>query len=273
MYTALCTIDNNRYDIASFSRLDEQKLTHLRRALVFQECNGKGYYRKKSRDGKSACFGAYHKDNCKLKTQSSALHIIPEMVEEVNTITTNNQIIDIKFDAYEQNINSSDNISNSDINQTSRGRSKQHTVNPAQERHIQRGLKSLLRMLMHTDSFASSDIKINTGAQHPFKAKNLFVHFDLISEEYLHKWRGYWGIVSHADSNLSWLNVANEKDVSIPIANLNDHIRKMRKIESAEDLAGAAVLLFGRLNISDKGKWYIKIDDDNPQHIYIKLAK
>lgn len=80
------------------------------------------------------------------------------------------------------------------------------------------------------------------------------------------------GVLS-VDSNLSWLNVANEKDVSIPIANLNDHIRKMYKIESAEDLAGAAVLLFGRLNISDKGKWYIKIDDNNPQHIYIELAK
>ena len=75
MDTALCTIDNKRYDIASFSKLDEQILSSLRRALVCQECNAQGYYRKASRDGKPACFGAYHiriTANTKLKVQNHA---------------------------------------------------------------------------------------------------------------------------------------------------------------------------------------------------------
>ena len=227
METALCTIDNKRYDMASFSKFDAQSLSNLRKALICPECRAQGYYRKASRDGKSACFGAYHEDNCEYKTQNSALCIMPEVVEEVESIATNNQIIEIAFSVYEPNKSKFDGSSTSDIKSTSKGTSKQHTVSSVRERNTQRGLKSLLRMLMHADSFASSDIEINTGAQHPFKAKNLFIHFDDISEEHLQKWRGYWGIISHANSDISWLNIANKGDVSIPVDKLKNAILSM----------------------------------------------
>lgn len=273
MDTAFCTTDNKHYDIASFNKLGEQILSNLRRALVCQECNAQGYYRKASRDGKPACFGAYHTDNCKYKTQGSKSLITPEVVEEVKTIATNKQIIDIAFVLYESNKTRLPNSSTSEVTTASNRASKQHTRASTQTRHTQRGLKSLLKMLMHTDTFASSNIAINTGAEHPFKAKNLFIHFNDTSEEHKQKWRGYWGMISHANSDISWLNVANERDVSILVDNLKKEIMTMCKIESAEELAGASVLVFGRLNISANGKWYIKIDRDNPQHIFVKVAE
>ena len=273
MDTALCTIDNTRYDIATFSKLDEQKLSNLRRALVCQECHAQGYYRKASRDGKHACFGAYHKDDCQYKTQGSKSGINPEVAEEIRTITVNNQIIDVKFDLYEPEETRSPNRSVSEVTTASNRTPKQHTRASTQTKHAQRGLKSLLKLLMHTDTFASSDIEINTGAKHPFKAKNLFIHFNDISDEYLEKWRGYWGVISHANSDISWLNVANERDVSIVVDKLKGSILKRHKTQSAEELADAAVLVFGRLKISANGKWYIKIDKDNPQHIFVKIRK
>ncbi len=59
MGIALCTADAINYDIASFSKLSKTDLNTKRRTLVCTECNGKGYYRKKSIDGKPACFKAY----------------------------------------------------------------------------------------------------------------------------------------------------------------------------------------------------------------------
>jgi len=80
MDIAFCTTNNKSYDIASFSALDTSVLDKLRRTLVCKKCSGKGYYRKKSRDGKPACFGAYHEDNCKHKSRDSAPRYTPATI-------------------------------------------------------------------------------------------------------------------------------------------------------------------------------------------------
>ena len=270
MNVAFCTKNKTSYDIATFSGLGDERLSTLRRALVCQKCKAQGYYRKESRDGKPACFGAYHQDNCEYKTKGSVSRLVAEVVEEVKAISTNGQVIDVAFGFHEADNSRSCYGPKPNIIASSAS-SQQHTQKPARKRNTSRGLKSLLRMLLNTDTFASSDIAINTGTGYPFKAKNLFIHFDDVSKERLGKWRGYWGVISHADPDISWLNVANEKEVSIFVSNLKDHVIKMCKIDSHEKLAGASVLVFGRLNISKNGKWYIKLDGDNSEHIYIEI--
>jgi len=159
---------------------------------------------------------------------------------------------------------------------SSSNNTKQHTRQPVQYRNISKGLRSLLRMLMQSDSFKNSDIKIDTGAKHPFKAKNLFVNFDDITADHIKLWRGYWGIISHADSDINWLNTANEQNVSIPVSEYHDYIKGVFNILSDDDLVGAAILVFGKLYISksdDKKKWYIKIDSNRPDYIFIKSNK
>ena len=152
----------------------------------------------------------------------------------------------------------------------------QHHPQPAQRiRNVKKGLRSLLRMLMHSDSFAKSNIGINIGWEHTYKAKNLFVNFDELNEGRIGKMRGYWGIISNADEEINWLNTANEQDVSIPVSDIKSYIIDTFNIQTAEDLAGTAILIFGWLNISktDKKKWYIKVHNNDPSHIFIKLKK
>ncbi|MGH1432741.1 MAG: hypothetical protein ACRBB4_16715 [Neptuniibacter sp.] len=278
MDIALCMLDGKRYDVSSFSKLKPIQLDRLRRSLVCKECRGKGYYRKESRDGKPACFGAYHKDNCRYKSQGSAPLIDPITSEEVNKIITNNDTIDVDFtidNTTKLNRTSHDSTT---VNRTySVNTSQQHTKQPSQKRHCKKGLGSLLRMLMHSDSFAGSDIKINTGWEYSYKAKNLFVNFNDINKELINnkKMRGYWGVISHADDELSWLNTANQQDVSIPISEFKDNLINTFKINHAEDLAGSAVLVFGWLDISksDKQKWYIKANKSCPASIFINLKR
>ena len=129
-------------------------------------------------------------------------------------------------------------------------------------------------MLMHSDSFYKSDILIDTGWKHPKKAKNLFVNFDEITEEHLDtKKFGFWGIISNSNEDITWLNTANELDVSIPVESIKDYIIDVFGVSDSEDLAGAAILVFGWLKVStsDKKKWYIRIHNNDPGHIFIKL--
>lgn len=276
MDIAFCTADNQSYDISSFSKLEPKLLGKLRRSLLCKKCDGKGYYRKKSRDGKPACFGAYHEDNCKYKTKNSNPKLEPEIVEEVNSIITNNDTIDVNFQTYTASqVDDTGNTTSTTSRPSSSISSQQHTKQPQKIRNASKGLRSLLRMLMHTDSFASSDIAIDIGWKFPYKAKNLFVNFDDINEELVDKKKGFWGIISNSDESINWLNTANEQDVSIPVESVKDYLVDVFKISDAEDLAGAAVLIFGWLRVSksDSKKWYIKIHNDDPSQIFIKLKK
>jgi len=272
MDIAYCTIDNNTYDISSFSQLDAHILDKYRRALVCTECNGQGYYCKEAINGKPACFCAYHEDSCIYKSKDTIPRYDPGTIEEVNTIITNSETIDINFSAYTASqLKPMDSRKPSSSRALSKS-SKQHTRQPVQYRNMNKGLRSLLRMLMHTDSFRRSDIKINTGFEYPYKAKNLFVNFDEITEKHLKKNRGYWGIISHADNDIEWLNTANEQNVSILISEVKGYISEAFNIESDSDLEGVAVLVFGWLNTSknkNNKKWYIK--PSQPGHIFIKL--
>lgn len=275
MDIAFCTSDKNSYDIASFSKLTTNLLDTLRRTLICQKCSGKAYYRKKSRDGKPACFGAYHEDWCLPKSENTSPKLDPETIEEVNSIITNSETIAIKFETYTANQLAQKNTNSSPTPSSTSAHSLQYTQQPQRVRDTTKGLRSLLRMLMHTDSFATSEVAINTGAPHPYKAKNLFVNFDKINENYLEKWRGYWGVISHADPEINWLNTANEYDVSIPVNKLKIYISSTFNIDYPDDLAGATILVFGKLSVSksEKKKWYIKVSYDNPAYIFIKLKK
>ena len=276
MDIALCLSDGQSYDIASFSKLATVSLDKLRRTLICKECKGKGYYRKKSRDGKPACFGAYHEDSCEYKQKNSSPKLDPETIEEVDGIITNSETIDVKFEPYTaQQLEDNKTPTPSNGRAAPSTHSQQHTKQPQRFRNVTKGLRTLLRMLMHTHSFATSDIAINTGAQHPYKAKNLFVNFDDINETHVGKWRGFWGVISHVDPDINWINTANEHDVSIPITELKQYILDVFNITSPEDLTGAAILVFGKLSVSssEAKKWYIKIIHNNPAHIFIRIKK
>jgi len=197
-------------------------------------------------------------------------------IEEVNTIITNNETIDINFTSYtEKQLDTKINTKPSSSHKPSSTNSLQHTKRPAQFRNATKGLRSLLRMLMQSDSFATSNIEINTGSEHPFKAKNLFVNFDDITKEHLNKWRAYWGVISHSDSKINWLNTANEQDVSIPVSKLKNYIMNIFDIKNSEVLTGSTILVFGKLSVSksEKKKWYIRVTNDSPNRIFIKLKK
>ena len=275
MDIAKCILDGIRYDITSFCLLGSEKLDRLRKGLICDKCSGKGYFRKKSRDGKPACFGAYHLDGCDLKAKDSLSQHDPEVIEEVNVITTNNQVIDIAFSRYTASqIEPKNPPKVLFSNKSTSGTSKYHSKKPEQIRNVSKGLHSLLRMLTYSDSFSTSDVEINTGGKHPFKAKNLFINFDQIEEKHIGMWRGFWGVISHSDKDIQWLNTANRQDVSIPILEARDYLTDVFGVQSSEDLAGALVLIFGWLKVSksDAKKWYIKTATGQHPHIFVKIA-
>ena len=270
MEDAYCQTNGQSYDIVSFSKLEPALLNSIRHSLVCNICQGKAYYSKKSRNGKPAHFGAYHLNDCLHQSKNTTPRIDPQTVDEVNAILTNDNSVEVNFTAYNVSDLAATPHTTRKIKASSR-QSTHHTRPAKQFKNATKGLRSLLRMLMHTDSFATSNIDIHTGGKHPYKAKNLFVNFDDIEEEHIGKWRGFYGLISHADEPMHWLNIANKNKVSIATSEIADYFKNF-DVQHHDDLIGAEVLVFGYANIAKSGKWYIKTRANNPAHIFINLT-
>lgn len=272
MNRVICLQDNKFYDIDTFSALADEIRSLLRKYLACCECRGKAYYRKQTKDGKHACFGAYHKDRCPLKIRdSSSRH--SESAEAASQIAVNRQTIDVAFAAYTPSeIAPRENARRPTGKEPSSSTPGDHAGQPGQSRNVPKRLRTLLGMLLRSDDFAMSDIEINTGAPHPFKARDLFVRFDDISEAHIGEWKGFWGLIDNSDENMTWLNTANRQNVSIPVEQMKDYLTGVLGITSSADLAGASALVFGILRVSGsgKGKWYVKAPGRG--HIFIRPA-
>lgn len=76
MDVAVCTENNHSYYVIEFSHLPPDELLHKRQLLICPECGGPAYFRKASKSGQVACFGARpHAQGCILAA-SDHLQII-----------------------------------------------------------------------------------------------------------------------------------------------------------------------------------------------------
>lgn len=68
-------MDETGYDAATFERLEVGELGAKRRSLICPECHAPAYFRKSSRNGVGACFGANpHAPTCQLAGTGTTEH-------------------------------------------------------------------------------------------------------------------------------------------------------------------------------------------------------
>lgn len=269
MDVALCTLDNNSYTAQRFERLPEAEIGKLRRFLVCPECKGPAFYRKESRSGQAACFGARpHEPWCSLAATESRYGggAGQDQDERINL----GERIQIDFDYGAAPINHVDPAEPADPN----GRGGRYVRGQGQRAAVMhRRLSTLLRNLMHSNDFRNSDQLISMP-EGEFRVRSLFVNFDDINHAHAAEYRGFWGMLSDArfgGSQELWLNTGGRDDVSIVVpAELVGSFAQRFRVDDAEDLAGAYVLVFGELKVSLGGKAYIACND--LQRITVNLA-
>jgi len=141
------------------------------------------------------------------------------------------------------------------------------------DKPVAQTLNALLKSLFKESSLATSDVWVHTSEKHRWRAKNLFVHFS--DAEQLEKVapRMYWGTISYSDKQLLWLNVADNKQLSIPISHFKDELLSRFDITQAEDLKGAKIILFAKcLNNKQKNRQFLTLWDNDLQYLHLVLA-
>lgn len=259
MDIAKCTIDGKTYLAVNFAKLPVDELTEKRRNLVCTSCGSDAYFRKESKSGQAACFGATpHNEGCELAAPDSTREEGDSDIEDIQNNPGQVIEIDLNFGATPKtniDINPDDN----DTGTQGKGRHVGQGTRP--NAHSHRRLSSLLRNLIRSKDFRNSKQIINIEEVNS-PVRDFFVKFSGVVKKYEYEFQGYWGALADAQQdsygNL-WLNSGGRSSVSVLIeSELVQSFYKRFKLEDEEALAGAGVLVLGTMYISERGKKFIK---------------
>ena len=301
------------FSIFEFKLLSDEKIALYRHSLFCPECLQNAYFRRASKDGKQACFGSrYHLPTCsalnsrpktsllgndKDKTQSVTKHKhegqqkLQQSIEFEDGFTID---FSSKFSAKieplrNQTTKSASLKTTSIIKVESESESESETeietelediadLNLSSRKVVKKSIKQtlpkLLKSLLNNSSLATSDVWVYTSDKHKWRAKNLFV--SLTKVEVLENFapRMYWGAISHADKDLLWLNVAEAKDLAIPIKPFQQALLKKYAIQKSSDLIGANIILFAKcLSNKDKSRKFLQLWSNDLQYLHLSLKK
>ncbi|MEX9225919.1 hypothetical protein AB7W58_23230 [Providencia rettgeri] len=273
MFDIICTFggSDKYYSILDFQKLPDTDIEKLRHSLVCPNCHEQAFYRKKSIDGKKACFGSRYCTCREILPSSQKQREVGNAIE-VEQIIAESEIINISYDfdiSSEENKNPSENSEKRGIAQNNN--KKTHTIESEQKRVPSVSLEKILHSLIRSTGLATSDTIIPIG-KYKYKAKNLFVNFSNAEPISTPAHRFYWGTLYNSNNGIQWLNPAECRDIGIPLGNLRESILEKFKISDAESLEGAAIIFEGRCSWNkDKTKKIISICDSN--RIFISLAE
>lgn len=267
---AKCTLDNIQYKVSDFEKLDAHELSKKRRFLVCK-CGGPAFFRKASKSGQGACFGARpHKDDCNLSSpenESVNGKLTPEEKEFINSGD------EIKLDLQYGSSKAIHTIESEEEEEKGKNRGTSHSsINGKAKSILQRRLSTLLRTLVNEkDFFQESEQKIYFNAKNPYYAKNFFIHSDYITSEYVKKinfrsYRAIWSMISDCrytnDNKTLWINTGGNNSLSILLEEeLHDSFFERFRIKDIEDLSGKYILVISKLQNSKNDKIYSKVED------------
>ena len=263
MDLATCTEDGHTYIAVEFSRLEPGQLERKRRMLVCVECQQPAFFRKESRSGRGACFGARpHAEGCNLAAADNDIRLPGNGDDQDELINPGDRIVvELAYGGHDEQVHLEPNP-----RAPHRPRGGHHVGEGgprAAEMH--RRLSTLLRMLVTAPNFRYSDQTIAVANQPELLARDFFVELGNVTPQYVGQFRGFWGQLTDArpgsDGSL-WLNSGGRTDISfcLPAEHI-PAVMQRHRLDEEEDFSGSYILVLGTLQISRYNKMFCVIED------------
>lgn len=263
MNFAICTLDGVVYNVQNFTTLPIIDQHTNREHLICPECKGRAFFRQRSRNGRTACFGARpHLLGCLLAVYDGQGAIHADNDSDIFRNPEPRLVIDLNYGAHLSTAQiTSGNLVNGDSYEAAPG--KANITQP--KRVTQRRLSSVLRALIKCRNIPSSLKEVVIDYLGGFKASDFFVNFDAIKPTHEAHWHGFWGLVVSAvydaRTGTLWMNTGccwNEPSICISHVFVGDLCLRF-DLGDAEDLVGANVLIVGMLKTAKNSKKCIKL--------------
>lgn len=266
-----CTINGQIYTAVNFSQLPPIELSSKRKNLVCTECQAEAFFRKPSRSGQAACFGARpHINGCShASPETQTVHA--ERGDE-DIIHNSGQIIEIDLNFGAAAPTNVDVLPGED-NGRGQGRGRHVGQGARPNANTHRRLSTLLRNLINSSEFRNSGQQIELEGRDATPVRNFFVNFNDVTANHDGEFHGYWGMLTDArvvPAGTLWMNSGDRGAVSCAVPSEDvDALYARYNIEDEEDFAGAYLLIIGTKDTSQNGKQYIRVEDNN--HLVVRL--
>lgn len=261
MRRALCTLDGQIYDAADFNQ--DADFVTKKSELVCTVCEGFAFYRSVTRNGRAACFGAYHEADCLFATGRNNNTGDGNGRVEDDLLTTGQRII--------VNFNTGATTAGTNAAQADAVAGPEHqrgnNIGGTTPRTVTyRTKRKLLQALIESEDFRRSLQTIEVPGQAATTVANLFAKFTDVTEVHIGTYHGYWGIITGIErrGNTLWFNTGARETVSIFLdSRFRNEFMQRYPLADLDDLTGSHMLVFGVVTISRGGKLFIEIPDLN----------
>jgi hypothetical protein len=258
MDIARCAEDGQIYLAVTFAALPPFDLERMRQQLSCPECRGPAFFRKASRSGRAACFGARpHRLGCSLATEDTERVIEGESTDlDVLNNPAERIVVDLGFGGHSQEVHGNPNDAHGRSGRTQRYIGGNHRP----DARMHRRLSSLLRTLVEAPNFSESQQLLEISGNPEIRVCDFFIPMLDANPSLQWKVRGWWGLISYAQNgtnNSLWLNSGDKGTFSICLpSEMRALVLDRFHLEDNEQLAGAYVLAVAALRISINGKMY-----------------
>ncbi|MDY8047096.1 hypothetical protein UY416_12440 [Paenibacillus polymyxa] len=261
MELVINSINNEKLSILKFESLSTTEKEIVKRNLVCLECRVQAFYRRKTKDGKQACFFAKHVSGCKqgMSNPSNVDNAIKEEVNKVN-VTYNELILslDQSNDPYEKR---NEGLISVEAGQKKNSRS--YTINPSKNKSCKITLKKLLMYVVHNllDDIDIPIIFEGKTYKDPF---DLIIDFKSADHSLKGEKRIFWGEVNSISSNKQFLNCGawDGKGYEFSVL-LSESISNSSKLKKILWNKGVYCIFIATLYFNKNDKPYIRLNDIN----------
>jgi hypothetical protein len=206
MDVALCTLDDVVYNATSFAVLPPSDLALKRKFLVCSKCSGPSFFRKISRSGQAACFGARpHEVGCSLAAPEYE-QTDDGQGDDQDIVNNPGQhiVVDFDFGAPEH-----DRHNDPDGFVSSGARGGRYVGSVARpDAMMNRRLSTILRNLVASRQFRTSRQVLEVAGVGESYVVDFFVSFTSVTEEHEGQYKGFWGNDCRWAYWTKWLFVA-----------------------------------------------------------------
>lgn len=273
MYAARCTEDGMTYAAVDFAALPPAELARKRHLLECPDCGRPAFFRRASRSGRAACFGARpHAETCELSAPAYDANDDGRGEDQDRLLNPANRIVvDLNYGAANDPM-----VHEAEGLQPNRRRRGRFTGDgPRSQARMHRRLGPLLRMLIDAPAFSVSDQLMEIGGRPDIRARDLFVPVLNATVEHNEQFHGYWGVIVSVrrDANGTlWLNTGGRRALSFCLGPLYvDGFFGRHHVAVEHDLVAAHILVLGTPTLSRNGKLYCDLAVN--KHFAIRLTR
>ena len=281
MEKARCTQDNSIYRADQFADLPKDAFLSMRQNLVCPECARRAFFRGQSQDGRDPHFGARpHAEGCQQRATQATGSTRERGGSDADFLASSQEIaVDLSFDSpasWGEKFDSVDDDSDTMADGLDDSGANLNQARSSEMPVRRMGLRALLRLLLSRPEFNHSEKVLRFPGLGRARACDFFVALQDISTRHERHTLGMFGRIMGAQYSSRYdcvwlysegLNTPNIQ-ITMPIASF---LLYRYEIADISMLAGAYVLVIGKVLVSSIGTRYVNLDD--PRYIAVDSGR